>query len=587
MPFYEFGPFRIDTVERLLTRDGAPVPLTPKAFETLLTLVENSRHVIVKDDLMKRVWPDTCVEEANLTQNIFILRRVLDEEHGGRNYIETVPRRGYRFVASVKEIGNEDKGLPAAAQDRESVVVEREQAETTRRAIAVLPFINNSDDPNLEYLSDGITESIINNLSQLPALKVMARSTVFRYKGREIGAPEIGRELGVRAVLMGRVLQLSDSLTISVELVDATDGSQLWGKRYTLSFSDIFVAQEEIVQEVTQNLQLKSEVGEQGRSISQYRRNIDAYHAYLKGRYCWNKYTLEGIKKGIECFRQAINHDPHYALAHAGLADSYLRLSNTYLPPREMLPQAKVSALCAVSIDEGLAEAHSSLGAVKLYYDYDWTGAESEYRRAIRLAPGTVLAYGRLGILLLLKGRFDDAMVELEKAQELDPLSLQLLLSISTNLYFMGLTREAVQQAQKVLDIEPHYYPAYITLSWIYMQTGEPAKAIATLEEALRLEKHPIALAYMGCAYAITGERSKAQGVLKELENKLKDQYISPYHMAVIYAGLGEKEQAFDWLEKLYEQQNDWLVWLKVSPELRPLRSDQKYKDLLQRIGLA
>jgi TolB-like protein/Flp pilus assembly protein TadD len=572
--FYEFGPFRLDVVEQMLTREGAHVSLTRKAFQTLLTLVENCGHVVSKDDLMERVWPDACVEEGNLTQNIFTLRKLLGGKSDGITYIETVPRRGYRFLARVKEV----RGGGAWAA----------RAGSRRRAVAVLPFTNNSNDPNIEYLCDGMTESIIDSLSPLRSLKVMARSTVFRYKRREADATEVGRELDVDVAIMGRLLQFGDGLTISIELVDAADGSQLWGKRYNLSSSDIFAAQEEILKDVKQNLLAEGEADRDEPPARQYSGSVDAYHYYLKGRYSWNKYTFEGVNKSVEYFRRAIDLDPRYALAHAGLADSYLRLSNTYLPPREVLPQGKSAALRAVSLDEGLAEAHSSLGALKLYHDYDWRGAERELRLAIGLAPGTALAYGRLGVLLLLNGRFGDAEEELAKAQELDPLSFQLLLAISANLYLMGRTGEAIEQVQKVLEIEPNYYPAYLSLGWFYTQEGELGKAVSTLEQADGLGKHHTALAYMGYAFAMSGRRKDAERVLRELkEQKSNGEYISPYHIAVIHAGLGEKERAFDWLEKLYEERSDWLAWLKVSPELTCLRSEQRYECLLRRIGLA
>lgn len=572
--FYEFGPFRLDVVEQMLTREGAHVSLTQKAFQTLLTLVENCGHVVSKDDLMKRVWPDACVEEGNLTQNIFTLRKLLGGKSDGLTYIETVPRRGYRFLARVKEVrGGGTRAIRAWSR---------------RRAVAVLPFTNNRDDPNIEYLCDGMTESIIDSLSPLRSLKVMARSTVFRYKRREADATEVGRELEVDVAIMGRLLQFGDGLTISIELVDAADGSQLWGKRYNLSFSEIFAAQEEILRDVKQNLLAEGEADRDDPPVRRYSGSVDAYHYYLKGRYSWNKYTFEGVRKSVEYFRRAIELDPGYALAHAGLADSYLRLSNTYLPPREVLPQGKSAALRAVSLDDGLAEAHSSLGAVKLYHDYDWRGAESEFRLAIELAPGTALAYGRLGALLMLNGRFADAEEELSKAQELDPLSFQLLIAISANLFLMGRTGEAIEQVQKVLEIEPNYYPAYLSLGWFYTQEGQSGKAVSTLEQAAVLAKHHTALAYMGYAFAMFGRRKDAERILRELkEQKSKGEYISSYHIAVIHAGLGEKEQAFDWLEKLYEERSDWLAWLKISPELSCLRSEQRYECLLRRIGFA
>src|SRR5919197_6503319 len=348
--FYEFGPFRIDTAERLLLREGTPVPLTPKAFETLLRLIQNSGHVVEKDELMREVGPDTYVEEANLTQNVFTLRKVLGEGRGGRQYIETVPRRGYRFTAAVKEVWD----------------AERNRAIDS---LAVLPLVNASADPNIEYLSDGVTESIINSLSQLPQLRVMARSTVFRYKGRDVHPQEAGHEMGVRAVLTGRVFQFSDRLIIRAELTDVADGWQLWGEQYNSEPSDIFVVQEEISQEISEKLRLKLSGEERLRLAKRHTESADAYQAYLKGRFYWNKRTVESLKKSVELFEEAIRLDPNYALAYAGLADAYLLLGSVEygaLDPVSAMEKARQSAAAAFGRDASLAEAHASLAYVRI-----------------------------------------------------------------------------------------------------------------------------------------------------------------------------------------------------------------------------
>ncbi|MCA1626804.1 MAG: winged helix-turn-helix domain-containing protein, partial [Acidobacteria bacterium] len=423
---YEFGPFRLDAAEQLLLRDGVPVPLTPKVFETLVVLVENSGRVVEKEKLMEQVWPGTFVEEGNLSVTIFMLRKALGEDAVERRYIETVPKRGYRFTAPVRKMRRGDQlgdqsGSRAAAGEsasfldatvieppsspghsnakfpHESATLSRttralkdsssslSSSQSIRRAraktidsLAVLPLVNGSDDPNAEYLSDGITESIINSLSQLPQLRVMSRSTVFRYKGREVDPQEVGRDMSVRAVLTGRVLQLGDRLIIRTELVDVADGWQLWGEQYNRNPADILAVQEEISQEISAKLRLKLSGEQKQRLTKRHTGSAEAYQTYLKGRYYWNKRTHEGIRKGIEYFTEAIKLDPNYALAYAGIADSYALLGAieySALPPHEAMQKAREAALRALAIDDTLAEAHASLAYVRIY-DWNWTEAE-------------------------------------------------------------------------------------------------------------------------------------------------------------------------------------------------------------------
>src|SRR5438552_1456574 len=380
---YEFGPFCLDTRERVLVREGSPLQLKPKVYETLLALVSRSGHIVDKEELMRQVWPDVVVEENNLTGNIFSLRRAFAEYQ----YIETVPRRGYRFTADVKLVKIEDVKLTDRSSAETEVVI-KETVSTKRRPIAslaVLPFINAGADPEAEYLSDGITESIIHNLSQLPALRVMARSTVFRYKGHESDPQEVGRELGVRTVLLGRVVQLRDRLSVRAELVDVADGSQLWGNQYSRDASDIFAIQEDISSEISKELRLKLTGAERERLRKRYTENTEAFHSYLKGRYHLNKRTGSGLRKAIEHFREAIELDPTYALAYAGLADTYTLLGSAGYDapsPPEMMSKAKAAAVKALEIDESLAEAHTSLAFIKFRLDWDWAGAEKEFARA-------------------------------------------------------------------------------------------------------------------------------------------------------------------------------------------------------------
>jgi TolB-like protein/Tfp pilus assembly protein PilF len=453
-------------------------------------------------------------------------------------------------------------------------------------SLAVLPLANTSDDPNLEYLSDGITESIINNLSQLPSLKVMARSTVFRYKGEKATPVEVARELAVRAVLVGRVLEMGDRLVVRVELVDAADGSQLWGEQYDRPLSDIFAVQGEIAHRVSEKLRLKLTSEERKRLAKRYTDNTEAYQLYLKGRYFWNKFSTEWVQKGIERFQQAIAIAPTYALAYAGLADSYFRLSDTYLPPNEALPKAKAAAMKAVELDEELSEAHASLGLIKTYYDHDWPGAETEYLRAIELNPNSSIAHQRYGSYLMYLNRFQEAAAEYDLAQELDPLSLRINLGVAANMIAMGQFDRANKQLQKTLELDPNYYPAHHGLGMLRLSQGRYEESIAEFQKACQLESGAdVSLGLMGYAYGLAGKRSEAQEILGKLKESSARRYVSPYSFAVAHIGLGEKEQALNYLDKLYAERNDWLVWLNVAPEFDILRSEPRFLELLRRIG--
>lgn len=579
---YEFGPFKLDREERILVRDGEPVSLTPKAFDTLLLLVRNSGHVVTKDDLMKEVWPETYVEEGNLAQNIFTLRKVL----GDSRYIETVPRRGYRFSAGVRDVYIDETEHAAAKQSPRVRLPQGIPHEQTPDSIAVLPFANVSNNANAEYLSDGITESIINMLSQLPQLHVMARSAVFRHKGKEINPQEIGRQLGVRAVLVGRVRSLEDRLIINTELVDVANGWQLWGEQYNREFHDVFEVQEEIARRISESLRIKLSGEDEERLLRRYTENFEAYRAYLKGRYYWGKYTREGLMKAIHCFQQATDLDPAYALAYTGIADSYFRLATNYLPPREALAKAKAAAMMALEIDELLAEAHASLGMVKMRYDWDWEGAEREFKRAIELKPKYATAHQWYSVYLDSQGRFTEAMSEVKLALEQEPLSLQINITLGSLFWKMRDYDKAIEQLNQALDMSPESQPVHFVLGLIHEQRGEFAEAKAELEKADQLGNTAMMRGFLGHTYALSGDQTKALEVLEELGKEYKFRYISPYSIALIYVPLGKHDLAFEWLEEAYRQRDEFLALLGIDPRLKGLRGDRRFEDLMKRVGL-
>ena len=576
---YEFGPFCLDTRERVLLRDGRRLRLKPKVYETLLALVVRSGHIVDKEELMREVWPDVIVEENNLTGNIFALRRAF----AGCDYIETVPRRGYRFTAEVRKVRIDNTNLA----ETEIQIREPGGARRAIDSLAVLPFVNAGADPNMEYLSDGITESIINNLSGLSTLRVMARNTVFRYKGKEVDVFDVRRELNVGAVLTGRVLQVGERLIIRAELVDADDGSQLWGAQYNRQLPDIFEVQEEIAQEISEKLRLKLTERERSILTRRYTENTEAYQAYLKGRYFWDKRTAEALNIAIEYFRQAIDVDQNYALAYAGLADCYAVLGNfSFLTPDDSYPKAKTAAIKALEIDDGLAEAHASLAWVKAHYDWDWAGAERKFKRAIELNPAYAPAHYWYALFLSAMERHEEAVAEGRRAQEVEPLSIVPNAVLGWTLFFARRHAEAIEQLRATAEMEPNFLFRWV-LAGAYGQKGMHEEAITELSGAVNVPgNRALSLAMLAHGYAVARRHHEALAVLAELQEMGKQSYVAPFFVAIIYAALGDHARAFEWLERAYESRSWGLLWLKVDPSLDSLRADERFTSLLHRVGL-
>ena len=578
---YVFHGFRLEEAQLRLLYEDQPVPLKPKILDLLLFLVQKRGQLVAKNELMKEIWPDAIVEENNITVSMSILRKTLGEARGDRQFIETIPRRGYRFVADVTEVQEEQPRPPEFVP-----AVETDPDDEPIDSLAVIPAQDPDKDFSVEYLSDGITESIINVLSRIPKLRVLACSTVFRFKGKDVNPQQVGEILKVKAVMMIRVIRLGEKLVIRSELVRVTDGSQLWGEQYNRSPSDILATQEEIAKAITESLKFKLTRNDQISLSKRWTYNSEAYHLYLRGRYFWNKYSKEWVLKAIDVFKQAIAIDSNYALAYSGLADAYFRLSNVHFPPREVLPKAKEAALRAVEIDENLAEAHSSLGLVKVYYDHDWNGAEYEFRKAIKLNPTVVLAHQRFGSYLTFMGRFEESIRHYEAALELDPFSLQINMNLATTYFLRGEYDRAINHLQKTSELEPNYMPTLFVLGCVYIQQGRLEEAIEQFQAIYKLDEEAyLAMGFMGYAHALAGQRAEAETLLNVLQEISQRKYVSPYSMLVIHLALGPDEKVFELLEQLYEERNDWLVWLKVSPELKTVRNDPRFKDLLRRVG--
>jgi len=455
-------------------------------------------------------------------------------------------------------------------------------------SLAVLPFLNAGDDPNAEYLSDGITESLINSLSQLPKVRVTARSTVFRYKGKDVDPQTVGRELNVRALLMGRVVGRGDTLSIQADLVDAADGSQLWGDRYHRKASDIFAIEEEIARQISEKLRAKLTGEDKKRLAKRHTANTEAYQLYLKGRYYWNKRTKEAILKGIEYFQQAIEKDPRYALAYVGLADSYATLG-VYgeCPPAETIPKWKAMVAKALEIDPTLSEAHSSQAMVCGIGEGDWQRSDQEHRRALELNPNNAVAHHYYAHNLEGLGRLDEAIAAVQRGLELDPLSLVLNAHLGLALYFARRYDSASEQLRKTLEIDPHFVNANLYLAYVCSQQGRHEQALAAAQRAVEASPgSTMAMSALGYAYAASGQRSAAQKLIADLKELAGHRYVSPFDIAVVYAGLGDKDEAFEWFERAFADRSTFLSFLRVNPAMDSLRSDPRFPDLVRRMGL-
>ncbi|HEY7910754.1 MAG TPA: protein kinase [Blastocatellia bacterium] len=455
-------------------------------------------------------------------------------------------------------------------------------------SIAVLPLANAAADAGAEYLTDGITEGIINSLSRLPKLRVMARSTVFRYKGQQVDAQAVGRELGVKAVMTGRVFQVGQRLVIGTELVNVEDGTQLWGEQYNQTLSDIFELQERISKEISEKLRLKLGAKDKKRLAKRHTENTEAYELYLIGRYHWNKWTEAGFRESIGFFEKALEKDPKFALAYSGLSDAYGTLWYfNYLPTAEAIPKSKRAALEALSLDNTLAEAHVSLANAYFYYEWDWASGERWYKRAIELNPSYATAAQLYSHYLLAMGRFDEAIAQMKKARELDPMSLIINSGLGLVYYFSGRYDEAIKQSRKTLEFDAEFPFAHEVIGASFEAQGLFDEAASEyLKMIPQMGRVEDMLPSLREAYEQGGLEGFWRKFLSFPAALLNSKYVSPFSMAVKNALIGEKDRAFDWLERAYEDRVGFLVMIKIEPRLEGLRSDPRYNDLLRRMRL-
>ncbi|MEN3330673.1 MAG: hypothetical protein V7641_38 [Blastocatellia bacterium] len=644
---YEFGPFRLDAAKAVLWRGRQVVPLTPRLLEMLLVFVENSEQVIEKDELMSRLWPDSIVEESNLTVNISALRKALGQRGNENRYIVTVPGRGYRFIAEVKEVTEQETEVLLEKHSHTEIVIEEEDDEgravaslrsppkpafltalrhpqlsrkrlaasliavalfggvaglwfsgklqtaapgAAVKTMAVLPFKLLGDNDADEYLGIGMADALITRLSGIKQINVRPTSAVLKYARLEKEPVTVGQELKVDSVLEGSIRRSGERVRVTVQLVSVDGGRPVWADKFDEQASDVFTVEDRISARVADALKLRLTAEESRRLYRRYTENPEAYQAYLKGRYCLSSGTTENAYKAIEYFNQAIQADPLDALAYAGLADSYTYLSgirSAALPPREALPKAKAAAQKALAIDEELAEAHLSLALVILRFDWNWFGAEQEFKRAIELNPTYAPAHFWYAEFFRAMQRPEEMAREVKLAYEIDPLSPGINLARSLPFHLAGEYEQEIEWVNKVVETNPNYPHSYFSIGASYTLLGRYEEAIAAFEKAASLMGRTAdMLSGIGYVYAVAGRKAAAQEVLEELQAMAKRQYVPPGAMALVYLGLGEHDKALEWLEKAVDVRASGMIYLRSDRRFDALGVYPRFTALLRRIGL-
>ena len=590
---YEFGSYRLDAVERVLLRDGQPVTLPPKDLETLFVLVEKAGHIVEKEELLEKVWPGVFVEEGNLARHIFNLRQVLGDRPDGRKYIETIPRRGYRFVAAVQE--DPEPAAPPLAAQRASdqapsmvpvvpvgqkrslwvwplallvplavttVLVSQHfwpprNASPQRAMLAVLPFVNLSGDAHEDYFADGLTEEMIAQLGQLQPAKlgVIARTSTVRYKDTKESAAQIARELGVGYLLEGSVRRGGERVRVTAQLIQATQQTHLWAETYERPLTDVLRIQREIAEKITHSLSIQLLPSTTSVSASSHV-NLESHDKYLLGLHELGQGTRESENKAIQYFQEGIGKDPKDARLYAALAEAYDAVTTYYSSPAEVMPRAKEAALRAVELDPNLASAHVRLGYVRLFFDWDWPAAEAEYRRALEINPSLPEAQLGYANYLATLGHFDEAISRVQQAYLFDPLALESRNDALWIYYFSGRMPETVEQCQKTIELEPDAGLPHAMLALAHAQMGQRAETLRAAENAIRLANSPSVMTTTAAALARVGQRHEAKQLLSKALEQAKELYVCRFLVADAYVELGDTEKALESLEQGFLQRS-------------------------------
>jgi DNA-binding winged helix-turn-helix (wHTH) protein/TolB-like protein/Tfp pilus assembly protein PilF len=645
---FDFGPFRVDPVERVLLRGGESVALTSKLFDILLLLVENNGRVVEKERLMSEVWPGTFVEEGNLTQNISLLRKVLSD--GGHQYIQTVPRRGYRFVGHVHEVVDERELIieehlrsqliveehhtdtPAIHQSSAAIVRTPESSDALRthakwkpglvtlfalaalagiaivtaysafsgrpkgfapvskqtgpHSIAVLPFQPLNVNAGDEFLGLGMTDALISRLSNIKQANVRPTSAVQKYSGRQQEAATIGKELRVDSVLEGTIQKDGDRIRVSVQLIDVEEGKTVWAHTFDEKFTDIFAVEDAISEQIARAMTLKLTEDERTRLAKHYTADPQAHGFYLQGRFYLNKFTQDGTKLARKYFEQAIEKDPHYAQAYSGLAESYA-FGEIGLPPAEAFPKARDAATNALDLDETLGEAHAALAQVAFLWDWDWPAAEKQFKRALELTPGDPEIHHMYAHYLSAMGRFPEALAESQLLLELDPLSPASRNHLGWHYLYSHDFDRAMEQYKLVLAVDPNFAEAHRQLAEAYYEKGRSGEAVAEMNIRFELIGRGEDVPMLKKAYSEFGWKGFWEKRLQFALERSRHSYMSPSGTAYIYAELRDTPQALEWLERAYREHDPDLVYLKVDYTWDSLRSEPRFQELLKRMRLA
>jgi TolB-like protein/Flp pilus assembly protein TadD len=576
-----FDVFELDVRTGELRKRGTKIRLQGQPFQVLATLLKRAGELVTREELRAELWPaDTFVDFNHSLHNaIARIRETLGDSANTPRYIETLPRRGYRFIGRVDEVRPEAPMSPLRHR--------RDADPRGIQALAVLPLEDLSGEPGHEYFADGMTEALITCLAKIKALRVISRTSAMHYKGVRKSLPQIARELDVDAVIEGSVLRSGERVRITAQLIHSSD-QHLWAESYERDFRDILSLQSEIARQVANEVRIVLTPEERHRLGITRQVNPEAHELYLKARHFWNKRTEQNVRKALAYFHQAIDNDPTYAQGYAGLADSYNILGYyNALSPSEAYPKGKAAALKALELDDSLAEPHATLGVVKRDFEWDWPGAETEFQRAMELNPGCVEAYHWHSTLLSILGRHAEALREKKKALAMDPLSVVIRTDLARVYYFSRDYDRALEQYRAALDMDPNFGSAHLWIAQVYEQNGLYEEAISSLKTGARLlSNSTYALAKLGHGYGLAGRYDEARAVLTQLNALSGKRYVSPYDIALVHLGLQENDETFMWLQRAVEQRSLWLGYVGVEPQLDPLRSDLRFQGLRRCVDL-
>jgi TolB-like protein/Tfp pilus assembly protein PilF len=569
---YEFGAYRLDEQGRMLFRQGERVALPPKVVDLLLALVQVADGVLTREQLLQHLWPNTVVEEGTLTSHVSVLRKALAEGTSGQEFIETLPKRGYRFVAPVKRSG---AGVPESGSQRDMLVV--------------LPFENLTTGEKYDYFSEGLTEEMITELARLSPerLGVIARTSAMQFKSTTKSIEQIGRELGVSHVLEGSVRRAGERVRITAQLIRVSDETHLWAQSYEQSVDDVLEAQAKVARAVAHEIQVKLSPRDKQRLHPDNRRSINpqTYELYLRGRHFWYRRTEEGMRKSIECFEEALRYDPGFAAAYDGISDAHTMLACRGITPvAESFHKAKAAARQAVRLEPELGEGYASLAHVRLH-DWDWVGLESDFRRSMELDPGYAIAHYWYAEYLMAMGRTAEALARVQHSWELDPLNSVINASVGMVHYLAHDYDGALVALRRGLEVDPSHYVSHLRVGLVCLQKNLANEAIAAMRQAVRHSGGSTeALAGLAQAHGVAGDTPAMAKIVEELAES-GHRYVSPYNVARVYGAMGDKQRALEWLERAYQEHNPDLIELTREPSFAGLRSDAKFRELMSRIG--